>query len=66
MCTTACALLPKCMGGCRLRAYMEHGDFNGVWCNVDHLKHVLLRYMRRNAEKELKKLDNAGELSLSD
>ncbi|BBO90066.1 radical SAM/SPASM domain-containing protein [Desulfosarcina ovata] len=57
-----CALLPTCMGGCRLRADMENGDFNGVICNRDHLETELKRYMRQKAKDELERRDACGEL----
>ncbi len=56
-----CALLPSCMGGCRLQALTAQGeDFNGIFCNYDHLKLSLEQYMHHKAEVELAKLGNTG------
>ena len=45
----ACELLPACMGGCRLQAMIQHGNFNGVFCNYDSLKNAFKDYMRYKA-----------------
>ena len=57
-----CPYLPTCQGGCRLRADMQNGDFNGVICNRDHHETMLKRYMRQKAKAELEKRDANGEL----
>lgn len=53
-CRLECAILPLCMGGCRLQADMKYNDFNGVDCNYDNHMKALRHYMRQLAKKHIK------------
>ncbi len=55
-----CELLPACMGGCRLQAMIQHGNFNGVFCNYGNLKNTFEVYMRYKAGVMLRKSDEVS------
>ena len=46
-CIKKCALLPLCMGGCRLQALVAKGDFSGIDCHYDTYMLLLEDYIRQ-------------------
>jgi len=52
-CLEECALLPLCMGGCRLQALVHQQDFNGIDCHYDSYRFFLEEYIRERASAVL-------------
>ncbi len=48
-CITACALLPRCWGGCRLNALARGEDFNGIDCQAEALWLILEEHIKQQA-----------------
>jgi radical SAM protein with 4Fe4S-binding SPASM domain len=48
-CLSQCELLPLCMGGCRLQALTNYGDFNGIDCQYDAYRMLLDDYVEKKA-----------------
>ncbi len=60
-CTKECALLPVCMGGCRLQPLATAGDFHGVDCHYEIFDLILEEYIRRTAIESLAQKDGSLE-----
>jgi uncharacterized protein len=60
-CLTACALLPRCWGGCRLNALARGEDFNGIDCQADALWPILDEQVRQQAFAAL----SSGDVSMA-
>ncbi len=52
-CRNDCALLPLCMGGCRLQALVRENDFSGIDCHYDMLMHFLRDFVLEKAAEAL-------------
>ena len=52
-CANECALLPLCMGGCRLQALVRENDFSGIDCQHDMLMLFLKDFILEKAAEAL-------------
>lgn len=52
-CANDCALLPLCMGGCRLQALVRENDFSGIDCQHDMLMLFLKDFILEKAAEAL-------------
>ncbi|BBO83601.1 radical SAM/SPASM domain-containing protein [Desulfosarcina ovata subsp. sediminis] len=52
-CLKHCELLPVCMGGCRLQALAQEGDFNGIDCHYGMYARLLEDWIRARAASVL-------------
>ncbi len=52
-CKNECEILPICLGGCRLQAFIPGGDFHGVDCHYDYYLIFLEAYIRAKAKEAL-------------
>lgn len=52
-CINECEILPICMGGCRLQAFIPGGDFHGVDCHYDNYIIFLEDYIQSKTKEAL-------------
>lgn len=52
-CLSECELLPICMGGCRMQAFVSQGNFAGIDCHYDSYRFLLEDYISEKAAEAL-------------